>query len=59
MIYYLDLYNNISSHEPLGHELHTKMHTNTLETTLLMFVCSSFLSFGTLFHEIMSPKFTN
>jgi hypothetical protein len=58
-MYSLDLYNNISMHESLGHELHIKMHTNTFKTILLLFVYSSFLSFVTLFQQTKSLKSTN
>jgi hypothetical protein len=33
----MDLNNNISMHEQLGHELRTKMHTNALESLCLFF----------------------
>jgi hypothetical protein len=58
-MYYVNLYNNISMHESLGHELRTKMHTNTIEIILLLFVYSSFHSFVALFHQSKSLKSTN
>jgi hypothetical protein len=46
-------------HESLGPELCTNMHTNTLETILLLFVYSKFISFVALFQQIKSLKSTN
>jgi hypothetical protein len=59
MMHSVDLYNNISMHEPLGHELRKKMHTNTLEIVLLLFVYSSFLTFVALFQRTKLLKSTN
>jgi hypothetical protein len=58
-MYFVNLYNNITMHEPLGHELRTEMHTNTLETIFSLFVYTSFLSFVALFQQIKSLKSTN
>jgi hypothetical protein len=52
MISYVGLYYNHPVLEPFGHECRTKMNTNTMKTVLLQLVYSSFLSFGSSFHDI-------
>jgi hypothetical protein len=58
IMYSMNLYYNIYVLEPLGHRLRAKMNTNALETMLILFVYSSFLSFVTSFKHIKLSKCT-